>query len=475
MCDHLLTTLSNCSSSGPQVGFKQVFEHSDALAILARSLDPNLQTVMCEVAELLAAVCLVNKEGSQLQFNGHDKVLEAITICAEQTNAQYRFGPIIEGMKHPNNGVKVACMKLINALITINEDLDFRLHLRNEFFRSGFYDIWEETLLPLLQQHNDSEDQPQKAKTPDETLLEMLNVFNNAKDEDFEELIQRFDNIRIELDDIDECSNLIRNSVRNTPAENHLLSIFQHFLLIRDDAFSRSAQNVCPHMPNSNCFDFRPAYYKLIEECVSQIVLHRNGVDPDFRHTKRFKIEVDYVIEHIVERSKEEDQKISSELNKKLEEALTAKEEAEAKLQQMQTKLQQFESQAPQTGPNKVGLPGIPPPPPMPNSGSIPPPPPFPNMGGGGIPPPPPPPPMSGGPPPPPPPPPPGGGPPPPPPPPGMGGPPPPPPFPGMGPPLPPPGMPMFNAPVGPEFPYDIKRKKYEPKTPLKKPNWKKV
>lgn len=33
----------------------------------------------------------------------------------------------------------------------------------------------------------------------------------------------------------------------------------------------------------------------------------------------------------------------------------------------------------------------------------------------------------------------------------------------------------MFAAPVQPEFPYDIKRKKYEPKTPLKKPNWKKV
>jgi hypothetical protein len=44
-----------------------------------------------------------------------------------------------------------------------------------------------------------------------------------------------------------------------------------------------------------------------------------------------------------------------------------------------------------------------------------------------------------------------------------------------MGPP-PPPGMPFISSAVSqPEFPYDIKRKKYEPKTPLKKPNWKKV
>ena len=33
----------------------------------------------------------------------------------------------------------------------------------------------------------------------------------------------------------------------------------------------------------------RPAYYKLVEECVSQIVLHKSGCDPDFRATQRWK------------------------------------------------------------------------------------------------------------------------------------------------------------------------------------------
>lgn len=41
------------------------------------------------------------------------------------------------------------------------------------------------------------------------------------------------------------------------------------------------------------CYHFRPQYYKLIEECVTQIVLHRAGTDPDFRHTKRFDIDVE--------------------------------------------------------------------------------------------------------------------------------------------------------------------------------------
>ncbi|CAG2100841.1 unnamed protein product [Medioppia subpectinata] len=431
-------------------GINQVFEHKEALTILARSLDPNQTTVMSEVAELLAALCLVNKDGT----NGHDKVLEAMTICAEQNNSVDRFSPIIEGMRNAGNvSLRLACMQLINAVITNNEDFDFRLHLRNEFFRTGFYDLWDDSLLPLIQQHNDSEELVTKnlhTKTPNEKLVDMINVFNNAKDEDFEELNQRYDNIRFELDDMDECFNLIKNSVRNTPADNHLLSVFQHLLLIRDDVYSR------------------PAYYRLIEECVSQIVLHRNGVDPDFRHTKRFKIEVDYVIEHIVERSKEEDHKTSSDLNKKLEEALTDKEETEAKLQQLQIRLQQLETDTQSNKSKPIPNIAIPPPPPLPTGGPIPPPPPLPPMTGGSIPPPPPFPQMSGGPPPPPPPPPPGGG------------PPPPPPLPGMGlPPPPPPGLGLPNAmhlnANQIEFPYDIKRKKYEPKTPLKKPNWKKL
>lgn len=429
-------------------GFYEVFEHCEALTILVRSIDHNLPTVMSEVAELLAAVCLVNKDG----INGHDKVLEAITICAENdNNRQYRFAPIIEGLKNESNvSLSVACMQLINALITNNEDYDFRIHLRNEFFRSGFVDIWERLSLQTQQQQQQNDEEViQKNsynKSPTEKLNDMINVFNNAKDEDFEELTQRYDNIRFDFDDCSECFNLIKNSVHNSQAENHLLSILQHLLLIRDDVYAR------------------PAYYRLIEECVSQIVLHRNGVDPDFRHTKRFKIEVDYVIDHIVERSKDEDQKMSSELNKKLEEALTAKEEAEAKLQQLQTKLEDNENQFKDSklkanvNPNPaIGF--IPPPPPMPGGPNIPPPPPMPGMSPSIRPPPP----LPGmcGPPPPPPPPMPGM----------FGGPPPPPPFPGMGPP-PPPGMPLISQP---EFPYDITRKIYEPKTPLKKPNWKKI
>ena len=51
-------------------------------------------------------------------------------------------------------------------------------------------------------------------------------------------------------------------------------------------------------------FPFRPQYYKLIEECITQIVLHRTGYDPDFRLTKRFEIDVEPLLSKYFGRKK---------------------------------------------------------------------------------------------------------------------------------------------------------------------------
>ncbi|VVC99649.1 unnamed protein product [Leptidea sinapis] len=200
----------------------------------------------------------------------------------------------------------------------------------------------------------------------------------------------------------------------------------------------------------------KPAYYKLIEECITQIVLHKNGYDPDFRLTQRFNIDVQPLIDGLIEKSRAEEERKLEELKSKLEAAIAARQEAEARV---------------------IGSPGGPPPPPPPP------------MPGGGAPPPPPPPLPSGGPMPPPPPPMPGSGPPPPPPPPGMMGAPPPPPMPGMGPPPPPPppgmgprpppppgGFMMPKMPQPDVLPHGLKpKKKWEVGGPLKRANWKTI
>lgn len=43
------------------------------------------------------------------------------------------------------------------------------------------------------------------------------------------------------------------------------------------------------------CFFCRPQYYKLIEECISQIVLHKNGADPDFK-CRHLQIDIEGLI-----------------------------------------------------------------------------------------------------------------------------------------------------------------------------------
>lgn len=69
-----------------------------------------------------------------------------------------------------------------------------------------------------------------------EDLATQLKIFKEHKDEDFEEFIQRFDNVRLELDDVNDCFEMVKNLVMDTAAEPYFLSILQHFLFIRDDA-----------------------------------------------------------------------------------------------------------------------------------------------------------------------------------------------------------------------------------------------
>ncbi|CAB3371123.1 Hypothetical predicted protein [Cloeon dipterum] len=405
-------------------GLKEILGNREALKQVANALNPLRQTAMLEACKIMAAVCLLTE--------GHEKVLEAITTAVEGEDKD-RFMPIVRGLIMKNNEpLRVGCLTLINALITSPVDLDFRVHLRNEVMRAGLGEL----LSPLQQDAGDE-------------LNLQLKIFMDHREEDSDELLQRFDHLRFEMEDASECYEVLKNLTSDTAAEPYFLSILQHLLFIRDDPV------------------IRPAYFKLIEECVTQIVLHKSGCDPDFSATKRFQIDVEPLIEGLVEKSKADEERTKEALNAKLEEALALKQEAEARLQAAEQKLREIASTGvaiPSSGvgkllgpnpppmPGMIANPGGPPPPPMP--GAPPPPPPPGAMG-------PPPPPMPGmGPRPPPMP--------------GMGGPPMPPPPPGMGPP-PPPGM--LGLPKAPDvLPYGLKpKRKWNVGGPLKRANWKAI
>jgi diaphanous 2 len=439
-------------------GLLRFIGHEEAMILLCHFVDTRDPQIMLEAIKLLAAFCLVPP-------NGHSKVLEAFSLSSEMRKCD-RFFPIIQGINMVDVQMKTACLQFVNALICSPDDIDFRIHLRNEFVRLGLMDALEGI---------STENQPAELQTA-------LAIFNDHKDVDAEELGHRYDNICVMMDDPEQCFRLLYQTTINTPAEPYFLSILQHLLTIRDDV------------------TIRPLYYQMIEECVTQIVLHKNGVDPDFRHTKRFEIDVEPLIgkmgsdngggsddesNHHVGGSG-----VGRNYKNQLDKALTARQEAEAKVTTLEEKLKQFESEnvelkqkisqgigaiveASLSPKGHIGSANGAPPPPAP------PPPPLPGFGGGGPPPPPPPPlpgMFGGGPPPPPPPPLPGmGGPPPPPPPPGFGGPPPPPP--GLGGPPPPlAGFPTPMAPPANQLPFGMKeKKKYKLDTQLKRANWTKI
>ena len=76
----------------------------------------------------------------------------------------------------------------------------------------------------------------------------------------------------------EEVFKMLRGLTSGTPAGQPFLSILQHLLLVRDDFFAR------------------PQYFKLVDKCVSQIVLHKGGLDPDFHYTRKFTIDVDGIV-----------------------------------------------------------------------------------------------------------------------------------------------------------------------------------
>ncbi|XP_068015007.1 protein diaphanous homolog 3 isoform X2 [Melanerpes formicivorus] len=343
-------------------GLVRIMGEERSLLLLIKAIDPKQTNMMTDIVKLLSAMCIVGEE------NILEKILEAITAAAEERNVD-RFSPIVEGLQDNSVQLQVACMQLINALVTSPDDLDFRLHIRNEFMRSGLKEIL-----------------PQLRCIKNEALDIQLKVFNEHKEEDMIEFSHRLEDIRSELDEVNDVYNMVWNTVKDTSAEGYFLSILQHLLLIRNDYF------------------IRPQYFKLIEECVSQIVLHRSGTDPDFTYRKRLDIDFSHLLDICVDKARlEECEERASELSRKFEKDFIVHQETQALLQkkeerinELEAELQAFKSQygsmppgflpsahgdtsvvpLQAAGPHQIPPP--PPPPPLPSNGAIPPPPPPP-------------------------------------------------------------------------------------------------
>ena len=68
-------------------------------------------------------------------------MLEAVTVNGELCGLN-RFDPVLTALKKTNNPMlQLACLQFINAIVNTPEDIDFKIHLRNEFMRGGLGDM----------------------------------------------------------------------------------------------------------------------------------------------------------------------------------------------------------------------------------------------------------------------------------------------------------------------------------------------
>ncbi|XP_068603657.1 protein diaphanous homolog 3-like [Brachionichthys hirsutus] len=347
-------------------GLDRILGEEKSLALLARAIDPAQSAMMTDVVKLLSAICIVGED------NTLEKVLEAITTAGEW-RAVERFCPIVQGLRDRSVQLQVACMQLINALVTSPDELDFRLHIRNEFMRCGLKEIL-----------------PQLTTIRNEALDIQLKVFDEHKEEDMLEFSHRLEDIKSELDDVGDVFSIVQSMVKDSSAEPYFLSILQHLMLIRNDYLVRSQ------------------YFKIIEECVSQIVLHRSGTDPDFSYRKRLDVDFSHLLEMCVDKARiDECEQRASELAQKFDEEFMNRQQAQNQLVNYEEKIAELQAEllavkagqcgavpASQTsthfGPTLLsgplppahppGVPGLPPPPPPPPLPGCPAPPPPPGM-----------------------------------------------------------------------------------------------
>lgn len=358
ICLRCIRALGNCG-----YGLYALVSHQTASTFISRCLSSD-QTSMIDCAiELLSSIALCNAEGYQ-------KVLDGLTLSAEFSGTPGdRFLPLIKALGCPE--VAIASLQFINVLVNrscLDEssfDVDYRIHLRLEFNKLGIAEKLSEL-----------------ESSTDKDIQNHISIYKTRAEQDLDELFERVDAAKCDLDDPTQVFQILNRTLSGTKAEKHFVSMLQHLLFVRDEPY-------------------RLAYFTLLEELLGQVVLQSDGFDPD-PYMSPLHLDVEAIVSMLVDALKEADASTRvGELQNKLDAALQAKIEAEAKIQSLQIKLNSTGStlndnsvKIPPGLEEKIGsiipkppsiptiphapslVPNvIPPPPPLPTSGKVPPPP----------------------------------------------------------------------------------------------------
>ncbi|WKX99729.1 hypothetical protein Q1695_014531 [Nippostrongylus brasiliensis] len=273
------------------------------------------RAVRTETVRILASIGMVNQETTkniQMEMTGAQKVMKELTLLSAKTKKP-RFKPILDCLrfcKESDVDHVYKILIIINLLIhSSDRELgdeqawQVRMALRSELMRDGFGKYVPNIVL---------------LSKSDDHVAEVYSAFTSIQDDDFNELVSRFETLRGEYESLGGCYELLASTTENTAVEPVFLSILQHLMLIPEDVAVRLS------------------YFRLIESCVNEIVLHKNGVDPDFDSQFHFETPVSEIVEQLQD----------AEFSRKLEQTVQAKQEAVAKQMQYWQKLDEFRNEA---------------------------------------------------------------------------------------------------------------------------------
>ncbi|XP_026478989.1 disheveled-associated activator of morphogenesis 1 isoform X3 [Ctenocephalides felis] len=199
-------------------GRAHVLAHPTGIDTIAQSLRSEDTRTKIQALEILGAVCLVP--------GGHKKVLAAMMHYQKYAHERTRFQGIVNDLDRstsphiqPCPALSTALVSFINAVLSYGpgeSDLEFRLHLRQEFLMLGLQPVLDEL----------------RSGSPDETLERHLDFFELLRAEDERQLARKFEEERVDTKSASAMFDLLRRKLSHTPAYPHLVSLLQHMLLL---------------------------------------------------------------------------------------------------------------------------------------------------------------------------------------------------------------------------------------------------
>ncbi|CDS04805.1 hypothetical protein LRAMOSA07335 [Lichtheimia ramosa] len=251
-------------------GAREVVSHPECIYHVVLSLvSPPIQTrkLVCEVLAFLCHVDL--PKGQEIVLKGLDKLREYrrefgrfdawLKLLDATLDGRGRMGSLVGasddvrrlgGQGAPDNHLSdyaLSNMMLVNSLISVVEDVEVRVHLRNQMNACGLQSITDK----MLEFNN-------------EHLARHISIFKQMSDNDYEEVIETHtENMLENMNDPRDVFEAILGRVEGTRGYDFFLSALQHLLLIRDSG------------------DTQVRYYQLLDNLITQVVLDRKGLSAD--------------------------------------------------------------------------------------------------------------------------------------------------------------------------------------------------